>query len=386
MLKGYEERREQREQKRIDKHIDHLFKECTFKPKLTKTKHVSNRERGENSYMRQKEKDKTQPMPQLNETGRLQEPTYAYIVKPFQWKRTGAVEQMLMPAFGNKNHPNPLSCYTQDKVLVLDTKCGRDHRWALGKLGKATGVFPMWCLPKQFHGTGPSTIRHAEMHDAVAEPLTKSYGGGYASPNAPAQPSKSSPAKRSSPLARRKKRAAANRQRDVSPRKKGYAGGGAGGGGGGGSGDDMMYDSFTGSDMDSNFEGDVGGGGGGGGGGGDGDTSARQAHGGGTSAQERIRQRAQLTKELPSMFKQIQKGLRNRASSLQKAFRMLDTDSSKVVNRHEFKAWLKKYGLVKVKPGQNLDQGIDLMFEQMDVDRDGQITFNEFARKLRTVK
>ena len=86
------------------------------------------------------------------------------------------------------------------------------------------------------------------------------------------------------------------------------------------------------------------------------------------------------------MFKQIQKGLRNRASSLQKAFRMLDTDSSKVVNRHEFKAWLKKYGLVKVKPGQNLDQGIDLMFEQMDVDRDGQITFNEFARKLRTVK
>ena len=47
---------------------------------------------------------------------------------------------------------------------------------------------------------------------------------------------------------------------------------------------------------------------------------------------------------------------------------------------------IQKYGLVKVKPGQNLDQGIDLMFEQMDVDRDGQITFNEFARKLRTVK
>ena len=93
-----------------------------------------------------------------------------------------------------------------------------------------------------------------------------------------------------------------------------------------------------------------------------------------------------MTKELPNMFKQIQKGLRNRASSLQKAFRMLDTDSSKVVNRHEFKAWLKKYGLVKVKPGQNLDRSMDLMFEQMDVDRDGQITFNEFARKLRTVK
>merc|ERR1712100_165570 len=66
MLKGYEERREQREQKRIDKHIDHLFKECTFKPKLTKTKHISSRERGENSYMRQKEKDKTLPMPRLN--------------------------------------------------------------------------------------------------------------------------------------------------------------------------------------------------------------------------------------------------------------------------------------------------------------------------------
>jgi len=28
---------------------------------------------------------------------------------------------------------------------------------------------------------------------------------------------------------------------------------------------------------------------------------------------------------------------------------------------------IQKYGLVKVKPGQNLDQGIDLMFEQMDV-------------------
>ena len=360
MLKGYEQRREEREQKRIDKHIDHLFKECTFKPKLLKTKHVLP-QRPDKFYMREKTSQKTLPMPQLNEAGRLKEPAYALIIKPFQWKRIGAVEQMLMPAFGQKNYPSPLSCYMQDKVLVLDTKCGRDERWALGKLGKDTGVFPMWCLPKQFHTRSASLqkSRHFEDSNGTSNGM---YNSQDVSPTAPRYPVKTSPVKQTSPLARRKKHQSKlkksptrNQQNmKVPPTYDSYDDGA------------MVFSDFDSSPLDGDYE-----------------QSNRKDT---VSAEERIRQRAAITKELPGMFRQIQNGLRNRASSLQKAFRMLDTDSSKVVNRHEFKAWLKKYGLVKVKAGQNQEQIMDLMFEQMDVDHDGQISFNEFARKLRTIR
>ena len=150
MLKGYEERREEREQNRLDKHIDHLFKECTFKPKIFKSKSAGpTTPRAENSYMRKKERSFEMTPPTLNTQGRLSSPAHAFIVKPFQWNRDGAVSQMLVPAFG-KNHPKPVSCFTKDKVLVLDTMCGRDQRWCLIKLGKDTGVCPMWCLPKNF--------------------------------------------------------------------------------------------------------------------------------------------------------------------------------------------------------------------------------------------
>ena len=78
--------------------------------------------------------------------------------------------------------------------------------------------------------------------------------------------------------------------------------------------------------------------------------------------------------------------MKDRASTIQKAFLMLDTNHNNVVNRHEFKAWLRKFGLVKLPKTESSEQLMDMLFERMDVDRDGQITFAEFAKKLNTVK
>ncbi len=346
MLRGYEERREEREQKRIDKHIDHLFKECTFKPKLMKHKNQSvAKPREQNSYMRKKENNNKMPDPVLNSQGRLSSPVYAYVVKPFQWHRVGAVSQMLVPAFG-KDHPIPVSCYTKDKVLVLDTLCGRDQRWCLIKLGKDTGVCPMWVLPKKFRKSNKSSSdginkRHSpkniedddENNGSFDQHETFSPSSILHSPQPPDRSNGKS--KQVSPNARRKKNLS------------------------------IDNDTLDGIDMDPMEI---------------------------TSPQNRkstsmvISEKREMARQIPGLFLQIKRGLCDRADTLKKAFLMLDTDHNKVVNRHEFKAWLRKYSLVKLPKTEMSDRLMDMIFEKMDVDRDGQITFAEFARKLQTIK
>jgi len=332
MLRGYEERREEREQKRIDKHIDHLFKECTFKPKLIKAKHhiASTTPRPESFYMRKKEKIITLAEPTLNSQGRLAQPVHALVIKPFQWNRNGAVSQMLVPAFG-KNHPKPVQCYIKDKVLVLDTMCGRDGRWCLVKLGKDTGVCPMWVLPKNFQKGGKKKRFGGSGNGGGEEEggdLDNTFDGNNTttirSMRSPQPPNDRSPDK-TSPNARRKKNMMQPPDSmDVHPPRKVYG-------------------------------------------------------------KESFSEKRQLAQQIPGIFIQIKKGLKDRASTLKKAFLMLDTDHNKVVNRHEFKAWLRKYGLVKLPKTETSDRLLDMVFARMDVDKDGQITFAEFAKRLQQV-
>ena len=370
MLKGYEERREEREQKRLDKHIDHLFKECTFKPKLLKTANIisSSAPRAENSYMRKKEKSFEMPPPTLNTQGRLSSPAHAYIVKPFQWNRDGAVSQMLVPAFGKK-HPKPVSCFIKDKVLVLDTMCGRDHRWCLIKLGRDTGVCPMWVLPKNFQPklkrkTKPQYDGTMDDDELDLSPLgggAGGFGGGRQSiMRSPVPPGERSGGQtKTSPIARRKKRPHNDGGGRGSPSERPQGRGGDRGGGVRGGGGENNNTSPT---IEPRAE-----------------VPRRKVP-------QKLSQKQELAREIPGLFRNIKKSLKDRASTLQKAFLMLDTNHNNVVNRHEFKAWLRKFGLVKLPKTESSEQLMDMLFERMDVDRDGQITFAEFAKKLNTVK
>ena len=99
-----------------------------------------------------------------------------------------------------------------------------------------------------------------------------------------------------------------------------------------------------------------------------------------------LSEKREMARKIPDLLLQIKNSLTARASSLKQAFIMLDTDTNNVVNRHEFKAWLRKYGLVKLPKNEVSDRLMDMVFERMDVDRDGQISFAEFATKLSKVK
>ena len=360
MLKGYEERREEREQKRIDKHIDHLFKECTFKPKLMKPKHgAPSSPRPENSYMRKKEKSTTMKEPTLNSQGRLASPVHALIVKPFQWNRNGAVAQMLVPAFG-KNHPKPVACYVKDKVLVLDTMCGRDGRWCLVKLGKDTGVCPMWVLPKNFqkgarkkrnNGGGGKHENGGRQGGAKGG---GDGGGGVYDGNPMSTAMHATTSNIRSMSMRSPQPPDGNGNKKLSPnarrRKK-------------------QHDGVQTINMNDSSETK--------------DASPQRSSAYGRSS---FTEKRELAQQIPGIFIQIKKGLKDRASTLKKAFLMLDTDHNKVVNRHEFKAWLRKYGLVKLPKTDTSERLMDMLFERMDVDKDGQITFAEFAKRLQQVK
>ena len=67
------------------------------------------------------------------------------VLKEFKFSRPGATAQILIPAFGLK-YPPPLELHKGERVKVLQTFIGKDASWAMGKLGKVTGVFPMECI------------------------------------------------------------------------------------------------------------------------------------------------------------------------------------------------------------------------------------------------
>jgi Ca2+-binding EF-hand superfamily protein len=360
MLKGYEERREEREQKRIDKHIDHLFKECTFQPKLLKHKHRSNNgkngsgegEREQFSYMRKKERTPTMPEPTLTSQGRLSEPVNALVVKPFQWHRHGAVSQMLVPAFG-KNHPKPVSCYIKDKVLVLDTMCGRDGRWCLIKLGKDTGVCPMWILPANFQYR-PNRKRHKKSMQPDNDDESGMFDSSSPGKNGSATMRSPQPPERTSAKTQNKQLSPNARRKKMRPQNESEENNGAGG--------DAKNNGTN-----NNY--------------GEEHRTTKK-----TSASFIISEQREMARQIPELLLQIKRGLNDRGATIKKAFLMLDTEHNKVVNRHEFKAWLRKYSLVKLPKNDQSDRLMDLIFERMDIDRDGQITFAEFAKKLQTVK
>ena len=47
---------------------------------------------------------------------------------------------------------------------------------------------------------------------------------------------------------------------------------------------------------------------------------------------------------------------------------------------------MSRNGLIKLKGQKAADRIMDMMFDQMDYDRDGQISFSEFGKKLGRVE